>query len=827
MRTVSMRLADLSKTQIRIGYEGENLHTTVLIDCKKVFDEYPGAAASLTVQPPAGAAYPAVVTRDGDIVEWEITDSDLIHEGEGEIQLAFTVGEVVVKTAIGSIRILRSIMAAGEIPDPLDDFLTRAGAALTAIPETIDAALEEAKESGEFDGYSPTVDVTTIAGGHRVSVTDAEGTETFDVMDGVDGRDGQDGRDGIDGKDGKDGADGADGYSPTVDVTEITGGHRVSVTDAEGTETFDVMDGEDGEQGEQGETGATPVISIGTVSTLTPGSSATATMDTTDPEHPVLSMGIPEGQPGNATIDDTAGDGDTTKVWSADKNVKELNKKAPIIQETIDTPAAVQTFTDGADRVPMELTVKIEPVQDLHGYDSPWVGGANKNLFDSDTELANVDGTIRYKTLTLKPNTNYTCSTTLPRQGGNTANLFFMLPSASASTNTNGVSETVTRTVTSGDDGKVKVGYRLPSDGTTVSQYLAYHYQIEEGSSATSWVPYKNICPISGWDKAEIVRTKNLLDENVISLTSGAYISVSDGSVNSASEYFYTNEYIPVNAGENYTFAISKIASTGNRGAYAIFYDASKEFIPNESVTFGTNDKLAQNILVTFETPNDASYVRFDFPPYTAGTQKFVKGNNVDGIVDNEGNVYSITFPSSAGVVYGDTLTVNQDGTGSLVVDRAGLSVADVGTINSYGSGNSKYYYFTVTGIKRASSSSEVSDKLISNLYTAISGSSATGSADVKGIAISSNSDTMIIKNVDVADSTELKAQGIFVVYPLATAVSYTLTAEQVGKILSLNGVNNIWCDTGYVLNIKYSADTKMYIDNLFATIIPAEGENF
>ena len=38
-----------------------------------------------------------------------------------------------------------------------------------------------------------------------------------------------------------------DGVSPTVTVTGITGGHRVTITDATGTKTFDVMDGEDGQ----------------------------------------------------------------------------------------------------------------------------------------------------------------------------------------------------------------------------------------------------------------------------------------------------------------------------------------------------------------------------------------------------------------------------------------------------------------------------------------------------------------------------------------------------------------------------------------------------
>ena len=49
------------------------------------------------------------------------------------------------------------------------------------------------------DGYSPTVAVTNITGGHRVTITDANGEHTFDVMDGADGQDGSDGQDGTDG----------------------------------------------------------------------------------------------------------------------------------------------------------------------------------------------------------------------------------------------------------------------------------------------------------------------------------------------------------------------------------------------------------------------------------------------------------------------------------------------------------------------------------------------------------------------------------------------------------------------------------------------------
>ena len=84
-------------------------------------------------------------------------------------------------------------------------------------------------------GVSPTVAVTDITDGHRVTITDASGSHSFDVLDGTNG------------------APGTNGVSPTVAVTDITGGHRVTITDAGGTHSFDVMDGTDG---------STPVLTV-------------------------------------------------------------------------------------------------------------------------------------------------------------------------------------------------------------------------------------------------------------------------------------------------------------------------------------------------------------------------------------------------------------------------------------------------------------------------------------------------------------------------------------------------------------------------------------
>lgn len=54
---------------------------------------------------------------------------------------------------------------------------------------------------------------------------------------------------GADGKDGVNGTDGKDGVSPTIDVISISGGHKVTVTDINGVKEFNVMDGKDGKDG--------------------------------------------------------------------------------------------------------------------------------------------------------------------------------------------------------------------------------------------------------------------------------------------------------------------------------------------------------------------------------------------------------------------------------------------------------------------------------------------------------------------------------------------------------------------------------------------------
>lgn len=108
------------------------------------------------------------------------------------------------------------------------------------------------------DGISPTVAITDIDGGHRVTITDKDGVKTVDVMDGKDGKDGYTPIKGVDYFDGKDGKDGADGFSPYVSImtNENTGDVDITVLNENNVyQSATIPKGKDGQPGADGKDG--------------------------------------------------------------------------------------------------------------------------------------------------------------------------------------------------------------------------------------------------------------------------------------------------------------------------------------------------------------------------------------------------------------------------------------------------------------------------------------------------------------------------------------------------------------------------------------------
>ena len=101
---------------------------------------------------------------------------------------------------------------------------------------------------------------------------------TLEIHTGLPGPQGVPGPQGTPGIPGKDGVDGRDGTSPTLAVSDILGGHRITITDVNGSKIIDVMNGSKGDPGAPGEPGkdGRGIVSI----TRTAGTGAAGSVDT-------------------------------------------------------------------------------------------------------------------------------------------------------------------------------------------------------------------------------------------------------------------------------------------------------------------------------------------------------------------------------------------------------------------------------------------------------------------------------------------------------------------------------------------------------------------
>jgi len=160
MNKIQLGIDAISTTTIRIGFEGENVHTQVTFFWTVLRSKYPDAVASLSIKPPVGDIYPKSVTQDGNKVVWDVTASDTANPGSGEYQLTFTDGEEIIKTYIGNFTVNDSIIGDGEAPDPIQDWVADANAVLGELSDI--SASVTTLEAGE----SATVEVTEV-GGHK------------------------------------------------------------------------------------------------------------------------------------------------------------------------------------------------------------------------------------------------------------------------------------------------------------------------------------------------------------------------------------------------------------------------------------------------------------------------------------------------------------------------------------------------------------------------------------------------------------------------------------------------------------------------------------
>ena len=179
-----------------------------------------------------GVAIPDSVLTSGDpIYLWLYLHEDST-DGETEFQ--------------GVIPVIKRAQISDQEPTPAEQSaITQAIAALNAAV-TATGAAQTAAEAAASQIVNMSVDASTASGSTPTVTKGTDGSGNVKLTFGlVKGDKGDKGDTGNQGETGNPGADGADGVSPSVSVSTITGGHQVSITDANGTNTFNVMDGVD------------------------------------------------------------------------------------------------------------------------------------------------------------------------------------------------------------------------------------------------------------------------------------------------------------------------------------------------------------------------------------------------------------------------------------------------------------------------------------------------------------------------------------------------------------------------------------------------------
>ena len=526
--------------------------------------------------------------------------------------------------------------------------------------------------------------------------------------------------------------------------------------------------------------------------------------------------------------------GETTIFYPSEKYLTLDQAERERIHESDSVSASVKTISDGADNAPMGMKIAVEPIQDLHGYSNPWVGGAGKNklpvadsiTISSITFTKDANGYItaspsnsdartfsyensQYKTKL--PAGSYTLVVDVKTASTNSNNSIQMYDSSNNQISVSGYNifsstGVKTRSITLESETNVGLCCKFYDGSARMMIVLSTE-------SDTSYAPYENLCPILGWDKAEVTRTGKNLATTEVEKRGYTIFSTGEGQNSTTTNYIITKPIL-LAQGKSYREIYTRISGTDPlRVGY---YDSNLNFINRENfMSSGT----------ALTVPSSAKYLKLSYKVVDAEMKDFqIEEGSTATTYEPFGTVYTIPFRST---MYGGYITVGKDGEVVATATSAMIVLDGTGT---YSIQSSKYCYYEIDSMKRIQDYSVIKcDKLksVTNHVDMINNNSfgITGYYNTTQYA-GQNWFYFYIDGLTTANAYKdwMAEHKPVVVYPLATPVTVRLNPC---TIRSLLGTNNIWADTGNIQEVKWSADVKSYIDSLFNSIIPAQGNSF
>ena len=467
---------------------------------------------------------------------------------------------------------------------------------------------------------------------------------------------------------------------------------------------------------------------------------------------------------------------------------------------------SIASFPDGQNVFPLKsLVADINPIQDLHGYANPWVGGGGKNklctrgtttTINDVTFTVNADGSIKVKG-TASANARFNISHqvdtlvagTYTLSGGYSNNVYItLLDKDGAFPISGGVIDYGSgKTFTLASDLTQYSCRLMVLSGTAVDTTI--YPQIELGSSATSYAPYSNICPISGWNSVGVVDCGvNLFNEQMeigkIDTTNGA-------------ELPSTNQ---LRSGFIKVLPSSKIyVSMPTTTMYLFFYDTNKNYIGYTSQSGSNERTLANNV----------GYIRLMLAIGYGTTYNHDVSINYPSTYTNyiayNGNTYTTTLPST---VYGGTLDV-VNGSGDNEFERINM-----GSLSWSYSGTPRYWYAVINGIDTNVNSGQA-NTIMCECYdvtdTIIGPSSLTDGQMTQAYGAYANLVEFRDSRFESSTSAQVKSalDGLYLLYKKATPTPFTTTPTTIN---TLKATNNIFADSGNV-SVTYKADTQLWVE--------------
>lgn len=256
-----------------LGRQGENNARSIEFDLSWMTDKYGSGTATLLHQRSEDAA-PYLISNGTETLVWEIVDTDLIYDGEGQAEIRFAFDDGLVKSCIYKTIVSKSITGDIVIPSALQSWFDRMIAYIdenSISPDDLAQAIEDyiaahpievpvsSVNSKTGDVVLNAEDVGAISTNYlqtaiNIALAQAKASGQFDGKDGKDGKDGLDGDDGLDGNGIASAVLNAD-YTLTLRFTDGTSYTTPSIRGAQGERGETGAKGADGERGADGAKG--------------------------------------------------------------------------------------------------------------------------------------------------------------------------------------------------------------------------------------------------------------------------------------------------------------------------------------------------------------------------------------------------------------------------------------------------------------------------------------------------------------------------------------------------------------------------------------------